>query len=92
TDFFEEVLKAVCIQLSYLSEDFFDNSDNSFILFGIYNIYEIINNIDEKIRPKNITTLIDNIDSIVYTKIGLHLPDLSFVYEEYQPTYVNEEF
>ncbi|SPJ11776.1 AAR2 protein, putative [Plasmodium sp. DRC-Itaito] len=92
THFFEEVLKAVCIQLSYLNEDFFDNSDNSFILFGIYNIYEIINNIDEHIRPKNITTLIDNIDSIVYTKIGLHLPDLSFVYEEYQPTYVNEEF
>ncbi|SOV17206.1 AAR2 protein, putative [Plasmodium gaboni] len=92
THFFEEVLKAICIQLSYLSEDFFDNSDNSFILFGIYNIYEIINNIDEKIRPQNITTLIDNIDSIVYTKIGLHLPDLSFVYEEYQPTYVNEEF
>ncbi|SOV17361.1 AAR2 protein, putative [Plasmodium sp. gorilla clade G2] len=92
THFFEEVLKAICIQLTYLSEDFFDNSDNSFILFGIYNIYEIINNIDEKIRPQNITTLIDNIDSIVYTKIGLHLPDLSFVYEEYQPTYVNEEF
>ncbi|KAI4834627.1 AAR2 protein [Plasmodium brasilianum] len=88
-DFFEEVLKVIFIHLNYLSDDFFDNAENSFILFGIYNIYEIISNLEDV--NVNIVKLVDSIDTIIYAKLGLHLPDLSFVYEEFQPTYVDDD-
>ncbi|CRG97442.1 AAR2 protein, putative [Plasmodium gallinaceum] len=88
-DFYEEVLKVISVHLNYLSDDFFDNTENSFILFGIYNIYEIINNLENV--EENIKNLLNTIDSNIYNKIGLHLPDLSFVYEEFQPTYVDED-
>ncbi|SBS90059.1 hypothetical protein, conserved, partial [Plasmodium malariae] len=87
--FFEEVLKVIFIHLNYLSDDFFDNAENSFILFGIYNIYEIISNLEDV--NVNIVKLVDSIDTIIYAKLGLHLPDLSFVYEEFQPTYVDDD-
>ncbi|CRH02302.1 conserved Plasmodium protein, unknown function [Plasmodium relictum] len=88
-DFYEEVLKVISVHLSYLSDDFFDNTENSFILFGIYNLYEIINNLENV--EENISELLNTIDTTIYNKIGLHLPDLSFVYEEFQPTYVEED-
>ncbi|CDU20410.1 hypothetical protein YYC_01197 [Plasmodium yoelii 17X] len=88
-DFFEKLLKVVSIHLSYLSDDFFDNKENSFILFGIYNIFDIISNIED--THENIKSVVDSIDTIIYNKLGLHIPDLSFVYEEYQPTYVNDD-
>ncbi|CXJ10567.1 AAR2 protein, putative [Plasmodium berghei] len=88
-DFFEKLLKVVSIHLSYLSDDFFDNKENSFILFGVYNIFDIISNIED--THENIKSAVDSIDIIIYNKLGLHIPDLSFVYEEYQPTYVNDD-
>ncbi|SCM13485.1 AAR2 protein, putative [Plasmodium chabaudi adami] len=88
-DFFEILLKVVSIHLSYLSDDFFDNKENSFILFGVYNIFDIISNIED--TNENIKSVVDSIDTIIYNKLGLHIPDLSFVYEEYQPTYVNDD-
>ncbi|KJP90099.1 hypothetical protein AK88_00268 [Plasmodium fragile] len=87
-DFFEEALRVISIHLSYLSDDFFDNTENSFILFGVYNIYEIVSSVGEV--QEGITNVMNSIDSIIYAKLGLHLPDLSFVYEEFQPTYVDE--
>ncbi|CAA9990655.1 AAR2 protein, putative [Plasmodium knowlesi strain H] len=88
-DFFEEALRVISIHLSYLSDDFFDNTENSFILFGVYNIYEIVSGVGEV--HEGITNVMNSIDSIIYAKLGLHLPDLSFVYEEYQPTYVDDD-
>ncbi|GAW83262.1 hypothetical protein, conserved [Plasmodium gonderi] len=88
-DFFEEVLRVIHTHLSHLSDDFFDNTENSFILFGIYNIYEIISNVAGV--KGDIVKVMNSIDSIIYTKLGLHLPDLSFVYSEYQPTYVDDD-
>ncbi|ANQ10123.1 Uncharacterized protein PCOAH_00037770 [Plasmodium coatneyi] len=87
-DFFGEALRVISIHLSYLSDDFFDNTENSFILFGVYNIYEIVSGVGDV--QEGITNLMNSIDSIIYAKLGLHLPDLSFVYEEYQPTYVDD--
>ncbi|GAB68721.1 hypothetical protein PCYB_141490 [Plasmodium cynomolgi strain B] len=88
-DFFEEALRVISIHLSYLSDDFFDNTDNSFILFGVYNIYEIVSGVGDV--QEGITNVMNSIDSIIYAKLGLHLPDLSFVYEEFQPTYVDDD-
>ncbi|EUD65011.1 hypothetical protein C922_04639 [Plasmodium inui San Antonio 1] len=87
-DFFEEALRVISIHLSYLSDDFFDNTENSFILFGVYNIYEIVSGVGDV--HGGITNVMNSIDSIIYAKLGLHLPDLSFVYEEFQPTYVDD--
>ncbi|KMZ97032.1 hypothetical protein PVNG_00060 [Plasmodium vivax North Korean] len=88
-DFFEEALRVISIHLSYLSDDFFDNTENSFILFGVYNIYEIVSGVGDV--QEGITNVMNSIDSIIYAKLGLHLPDLSFVYEEFQPTYVDDD-
>lgn len=87
TSFFEQFLQILHSQMSELGDDFFKKENESFILFGLFNVNDII--LCENISTTKIDQWMGLIDSIVHRKSGLHINDLKVIFQEYEPTIVH---